>query len=458
MSSISLTQLKDKRIVVLGLGLTGMSFVRFLTNNELSCAVNDSRAQHPAFAEFAVNYPECQLYTGQWHREVIAQADILLVSPGVDITLPEIAENISTSAEVWGDVELYARLKDTPCVAVTGSNGKSTVVNLLHHIGQKLGVDTQLGGNVGVPVLDTINESPELLILELSSFQLETISSLKPLVASVLNLSDDHLDRHKTMARYTELKQRIYHGAEFAVFNAEDSATVPTTDINAYSFSQAVPSCSQVNRDNFGVINRQGQAYLAKGEQPLMAVAELPIAGLHNAANCLAALAIGEQLGWEVAKMLEAIKSYQGLAHRCQPVASEDGIRWINDSKATNVGATLAALEGLAPSLATDQKLYLIAGGEGKGADFTPLAPVIAEHVAHVFALGKDQQQILALSANSTAVDSIEQAVAYCKKIAKAGDVVMLSPACASIDMFANFAERGNAFAAAVVDVASKSQ
>ncbi|WP_448553070.1 UDP-N-acetylmuramoyl-L-alanine--D-glutamate ligase [Thalassotalea montiporae] len=457
MSSISLTQLADKRIVVLGLGLTGMSFVRFLTNNGLSCAVNDSRAQHPAFAEFAVNYPECQLYTGQWHREVIAQADILLVSPGVDITLLEIAENISASAQVWGDVELYARLKDTPCVAVTGSNGKSTVVNLLHHIGQKLGVDTQLGGNVGVPVLDTINESPELLILELSSFQLETISSLKPLVASVLNLSDDHLDRHKTMAIYTELKQRIYHGAEFAVYNAEDSATVPTTDINACSFSQAVPSCSQINRDNFGVISHQGKAYLAKGEQPLMALAELPIAGLHNAANCLAALAIGEQLGWEIVKMLEAIKSYQGLAHRCQPVASEDGIRWINDSKATNVGATLAAIEGLAPSLAADQKLYLIAGGEGKGADFTPLVPVIAEHVAHVFALGKDQPQILALSENSTAVDSIEQAVAHCKKQAKAGDVVMLSPACASIDMFANFAERGNAFAAAIADVASKS-
>ena len=276
-------------------------------------------------------------------------------------------------------------------------------------------------------------------------------------MASVLNLSDDHLDRHKTMAIYTELKQRIYQGAKFAVFNAEDSATVPNAEINACSFSQAVPSCSQINRDNFGVISHQGQAYLAKGQQPLLSVTELPIAGLHNAANCLAALAIGERLGWELAKMLDALKSYQGLAHRCQPVASEDGIRWINDSKATNVGATLAALEGLAPSLAADQKLYLIAGGEGKGADFTPLAPVIAEHVAHVFALGKDQQQILALSENSTAVDSIEQAVAYCKKAAKAGDVVMLSPACASIDMFANFAERGNAFAAAVANKAGES-
>ncbi|REL28072.1 UDP-N-acetylmuramoyl-L-alanine--D-glutamate ligase [Thalassotalea euphylliae] len=466
MSSISLTQLQDKRIVVLGLGLTGMSFVRFLTNNGLSCAVNDSRAQHPAFAEFADSYPECQLYTGQWHREVIAQADILLASPGVDITLPAIAEHISENAQVWGDVELYARLKDTPCVAVTGSNGKSTVVNLLHHIGQKLGVDTQLGGNVGVPVLDTINESPELLILELSSFQLETISSLTPLVASVLNLSDDHLDRHNTMALYTALKQGIYRGAQFAVFNAQDSATMPLPDFpiaakNSCSFSQSTPASSALEnsdaQQHFGVITHQGETYLAKGEQLLMAVAELPIAGLHNAANCLAALAIGEQLGWELAKMLDAIKSYQGLAHRCQPVASDDGIRWINDSKATNVGATLAALKGLAPSLGADQKLYLIAGGEGKGADFSPLAPVIAEHVAHVFALGKDQQQILALSENSTAVDSIEQAVANCKQRATAGDVVMLSPACASIDMFTNFVERGNAFAAAVTDVARKS-
>ena len=455
MSSLSLTLLQNKRIVVLGLGLTGMSFVRLLTNNGLSCIVNDSRAEHPAFAQFVNDYPNCQLLTGRWHGDEIAQADILLVSPGVDITLPEISVNIAKHTQVWGDVELYARLKDTPCVAVTGSNGKSTVVNLLHHIGQQLGVNTQLGGNVGVPVLDTINESPELLILELSSFQLETITSLKPKVASVLNLSDDHLDRHKTMAVYTALKQRIYCGAEYAVFNAQDPATYPKVAINACSFSQTVPSESAQRADNFGVIAHKGQAYLAEGREPLIAVSALPIAGLHNAANCLAAFAIGKQLGWSIAKMVEAITSYQGLAHRCQPVASHDGIRWINDSKATNVGATLAALEGISASLNPTQQLYLIAGGDGKGADFSPLAPAIAEHVAHVFALGKDQAQILALSANSTAVDSLEQAVESCIKLATEGDVVILSPACASIDMFANFAERGEIFSTAVANLSN---
>ena len=300
-----LQQLQNKRIVVLGLGLTGMSFVRFLANNKLSCVVNDSRERHAGFTEFNQQYPEIELHTGTWHSELIQSADILLVSPGVDITLPAIADHISDTCQVWGDIELYARLTNeashTPCVAVTGSNGKSTVVNLVHHMGQALGVNIQLGGNVGVPVLDTLDgqqtEAPkenapqekasELLVLELSSFQLETIKSLTPQVACILNLSDDHLDRHKTMAIYGELKQRIYQGAEFAVFNCDDEETRPTIEVESTSFTQHQPQANQ-----FGITNHQGQNYLAYGDELLLAVTKLPIAGLHNATNCLAALAI----------------------------------------------------------------------------------------------------------------------------------------------------------------------
>ncbi|NMP32044.1 UDP-N-acetylmuramoyl-L-alanine--D-glutamate ligase [Thalassotalea sp. M1531] len=449
---LDLSQLQNKRIVVLGLGLTGMSFVRFLSNkktyNALNFAVNDSRSSHAQFEEFKRDYATIELVTGCWDSRLIASAEILLVSPGVDINQPEIADNIADNCQVWGDIELYARLKQTPCVAITGSNGKSTVVNLIHHIGQKLGVKTQLGGNVGVPVLDTLDTEPELLILELSSFQLETLTSLTPIVSCMLNLSDDHLDRHKSIENYGEIKQRVYQGAQYAVFNRDDLVTKPTSELAAVSFGKDSPAANQ-----FGIIETTRGKFLALGKQALMPLSQLTISGIHNATNVLAALAIGQLLKWPLDTMLEALASFEGLAHRCQAIASNDDIFWINDSKATNVGATVAAIEGISSTIGAQQQLILIAGGDGKGADFSPLKAVIDEHVSQLFALGKDKAQLLALSEKSQAVESLEQAVELSRTIAKSGDVVLLSPACASIDMFTNFAERGQTFVDAINNV-----
>jgi len=442
---LNLLQLKNKRIVVLGLGLTGMSFVRFLTDNAFKFVVNDSRTANQQFDVFKSQYPDIKLITGCWDSKIIENAEILLVSPGVDITKPEIADYISSQCQVWGDIELYARLVNTPCVAVTGSNGKSTVVNLLHHIGQKLGINTQLGGNVGVPILDTINAKVELLVLELSSFQLETLSSLTPQVACILNVSDDHLDRHKTMKTYTSLKQRIYLNAKTTVYNRDDSATKPEVNTNETSFGKTVP----VN-GNWGLVQSQDGLSLAFGEQILMPVSQLPISGIHNATNVLAAFAIGYLLGWNLEKMVAAVPSFSGLAHRCQLVSKQNNITWINDSKATNVGATVAAIEGISPTLSANQKIILIAGGDSKGADLSLLKTVINQHVSKLYALGKDKDKLLALAENSQAVESMEEAVSLANQAANNADVVLLSPACASIDMFANFAERGDAFVNAI--------
>lgn len=447
------TQLHNKRIVVLGLGLTGMSFVRFLHQQALNFVVNDSREHVVNAEDFITNYPTATLYQGQWHKDVIAQAQVLLVSPGVDINLPEVADHIPADCQVLGDVELYCQLTSTPTLAVTGSNGKSTVVNLLAHIGNHLGINCQLGGNVGVPVLDTLADdtaAAEMLIMELSSFQLETLSSMKAIATTILNISDDHLDRHKTIANYQNIKQKIYQQTQIQVFNRDDYLTTPNTSSEAeqISFGVGIPP-----KNEFGLVNHQGDLYLAFGEQRLIAVSQLPIAGLHNALNCLAALALGYAADWSLEKMTAALPSFVGLPHRCQAIASNDDKLWINDSKATNVGATLAAIEGIAPTLSADQQLYLIAGGDGKGADFSPLASVIKQSVAHVFALGKDANQILALTERGELVTSIEDAVINANSVAQKGDVILLSPACASIDMFKNFAARGDAFVAAVEQI-----
>ncbi len=445
----NLSQLQNKRIVVLGLGLTGMSFVRFLSAQAFDFAVMDSRENVVDTDLFNHLYPNTQLVQGRWDTAAIAQAEILLVSPGIDLNIAEISNFISPTCQVWGDVELYCQVTQTPTVAVTGSNGKSTVVSLLDHIGRQLGYKTQLGGNVGVPVLDTIAEQPELLILELSSFQLETMTSMKAIAATMLNLSDDHLDRHQTIDNYGQIKRRIYQQCEVAIYNRDDSQTfvdeAAAKPVQMLSIGSDKPAMGE-----FGLDNCEGETWLFYGVTPLIALKELPIAGLHNALNCLAALALGHSVGWTITDMVTALGTFTGLPHRCQVVPSQDGILWINDSKATNVGACIAAIKGLAPSLDGAQQLILIAGGEGKGADFTDLKKPLFEYVDHLITLGKDGQKIATLHDNAERVSTIEEAVISAKHLAKNGDIVLLSPACASIDMFKNFVERGEAFVKAV--------
>lgn len=444
--------LKQMQILVLGLGLSGLSCARYLKSQGIAFAVNDSRENPVHGQQFSQDYPATELVLGDWDLALIGAADLILVSPGVDITLPVIANAIHPDCQVWGDVELYCRLQNTPILAVTGSNGKSTVVSLLAHLGQALGINCQLGGNIGVTVLDLLDQDVELLVLELSSFQLETLTSMKALGASILNLSADHLDRHLSMAHYQALKQRIYKQCQTAVINRDDPGSLTT----GQTFDKAPISFgrTRATKGNFGLATQDGTDYLMYGEQALIACAELPLTGQHNALNCLAALALGLSAGWSLPAMVSHLASFGGLAHRCQRIESNDDIAWINDSKATNVGATLATIQGLASSLTGTQQLLLIAGGDGKGADFSPLTQTLKQQVKHVFVLGKDADKIAALCDKYKRVTSLQQAVLEAKQMARAGDIVLLSPACASLDMFDNFAQRGEVFAAAVAALA----
>ena len=394
---------------------------------------------------------------GAWDARLISQADIILVSPGIDLSEPEIKDFIKKECLIWGDVELYCRLTETPILAVTGSNGKSTVVTLLAYLGKTLGYKAELGGNIGLPVLDhltgeveqSINSSLiKFLILELSSFQLETLSSMQAIAATVLNISDDHLDRHLTLENYCAIKQRIYQQCKTAVINRDDEAAILESKNNnqkVVSFGSDEPQ-----KENFGLKVIDEQTYLMFGEQTLIAIGELPLAGLHNALNYLAALALGYSAGWSIDSMVRNLAGFEGLKHRCQKVVTDDEIVWINDSKATNVGATLAAINGLSKVMKPSQQLILIAGGEGKGADFTPLRSAITKQVSQLITLGKDGDKIAELSENTIRVSTLKQAIEVANNLATAKDTVLLSPACASFDMFESFAERGQVFIDAV--------
>jgi len=488
-----LTAFKHKQILVLGAGLTGMSCARFLAAQGLCFAVNDSRLN--PFTKgynqqtFKDEFPQVSLSLGKWHAELIAQAEVILISPGIDSSIAEIAAFVNADCQVLGDVELFCQVNNQrrhpmDMLAVTGSNGKSTVVSLLDYLAKKLGVNAQLGGNIGQPVLDLFTQShsnaanalPELVILELSSFQLETLKSMQAIATTVLNVSDDHLDRHQTMANYQAIKQSIYQQGKLAITNRDDVATaVPYCEQEAeqkaeqevepkviekqVSFGSDAPAQGQ-----FGVRfasehkleskdKQNNKAYLAFGDKNLIALDELPLAGMHNALNYLAVLALGYSAGWSLTAMVENLAGFSGLAHRCQRISTPDGITWINDSKATNVGATLAAINGLAKTLSEQQNLIVIAGGESKGADFSPLAEPLAQQVSQVITLGQDGDKIAQLTSDtgkSQQVSDLHAAVVLAQVNAKAGDIVLLSPACASFDMFKSFAERGEQFMAVV--------
>jgi len=442
---LAIAQLLTQKIVVLGAGLTGLSCVRYLIKNGLNCTVNDSRSNAVSVEAFKSEFPDTTLVLGDWNKTLISSADVLLVSPGIDTSNSNIANQISPHCIVAGDVELYCQNHNTPILAVTGSNGKSTVVSLLAFIGEQLGKSVELGGNIGVPVLEQGEKELDCLVLELSSFQLETLQSMKAIAATVLNVSDDHLDRHKTLENYARIKQNIFPQSQTAIINRDDAYTTAGAHQNIISFGS-----DSAKEGDFGLEVIADKVHLMFGSTALIAVNDLPIAGLHNAMNCLSALALGYCAGWPITEMLAHLVKFKGLAHRCQLVSKYNDVQWINDSKATNVGATLAAIAGLSATILPENNLYLIAGGDGKGANFTPLQSVFTEHVAQVYTLGKDGDEIAALVNNSIKVNTIEAAVCHVNEYVKAGDIVLLSPACASIDMFKNFSERGNVFIDAV--------
>lgn len=440
----SLKFLKDKKILILGLGATGVSCARFLASRGYSFSVNDSRTLANEKPILAIN-PEAKIVKGCWDADLINQSDVIIASPGVDINLPAIQENRKADSILIGDVELFSQLNKAKVLAVTGSNGKSTVVTLLHHMAQYCGVQAVLAGNIGTPVLDIIDKQPEYVIIELSSFQLETMRSMNAVAATVLNVSDDHLDRHHTLANYQAIKHRIYNQTQYAVFNRQQCNTQPqNSDLPTISYGLDEPKDGQ-----FGIRTVNGERFLAFGEQNLLACSELPLVGAHNDLNCLAALAMGYIAQWPMTKMLQSLISFEGLEHRCKLISTDDGINWVNDSKATNIGATVAAIDGLANH---NKQLILIAGGDGKGANFSELANTLNNHVSTLICLGKDGPKIAELKENSIVVDDLPSAVEKARELAQKGDIVLLSPACASLDMFENYMQRGEHFINAVME------
>lgn len=435
--------------VVVGLGKTGLSLVRFLARQGVPVAAVDTREQPPELATLQTELPQVQVHCGSLDTRLLQQAAVLYVSPGLALATPQIQREIDRGVQISGDVDLFLQHAKAPVLAITGSNAKSTVTALVGNMARQAGLQVGVGGNIGTPALELLAQPADLYVLELSSFQLETISHLRPLAATCLNISADHLDRYRDLQHYTDVKLQVYANAEWAVVNRDDFAAQPKTVAGqkVLEFGLGEPqSASQ-----FGL--RDG--YLARGGENLLPVTALKIRGLHNQANALAALALGTAAGLPMAAMLQAVQDFAGLAHRCQWLANINGVDWYNDSKATNVGATLAAIEGLAGDVG---KLVLIAGGDGKGADFAELAAAVQQHCRSVILLGRDAEKIRqALQSTNIPlllVSDLAEATGQAAALARPGDVVVLAPACASLDMFKNFEERGELFVRAVEGLA----
>ena len=440
--------MKQQLQVVVGLGKTGLSLVRHLARQGVPVAAVDSREQPPELAVIRQQWPKVELHCGSLDTPLLQQAEVLYVSPGLALSTPQIQREIDRGVRISGDVDLFLQLAGAPVIAITGSNAKSTVTTLLGLMAEHAGMRVAVGGNIGTPVLDLLDDLVELYVLELSSFQLETTSHLQPLAATCLNISADHLDRYRDLQHYTEVKLQVYEHARWAVINRDDPAATPAAVTGrALSFGLDEP----VNSSEFGL--RDG--WLARGEEQLFEASRLKIRGAHNQANALAALALGTAAGLPMAAMLEALETFPGLPHRCQWLRKLNGVDWYNDSKATNIGATLAAIEGLA---AADGKLVLLAGGDGKGADFSELAGAVGQHCRAVVLLGRDAEKIRQAlepaGVELVRVQTLEQAVQQAAALAQPGDAVLLAPACASLDMFSNFEERGELFARAVEGLA----
>jgi UDP-N-acetylmuramoylalanine--D-glutamate ligase len=433
------------RTLIVGLGTTGLSCARFLARQGIEVAITDSRVQPPALAQLRSELPDVPLFVGGFNAAAFDRAERIVLSPGVSLEEPFLARAQARGVEVIGDIELFARAANAPVVAITGTNGKSTVTTLVGEMAIAAGKEVRVGGNLGTPALDLLaHPAPASYVLELSSFQLETTHSLAGHIAALLNLSPDHLDRYRDQAAYGMAKQRIFRHAALQVVNRDDAAVLALLDpgLPVRGFTLGVPAAG-----DYGLRQVEGVEWLAAGETLLLPARELRLAGRHNLANALAALAIGAGMGLATDAMLASLRQFAGLPHRTQWLREREGVNWYNDSKGTNVGATQAAIAGMSGPV------VLIAGGEGKGQDFSPLARVMAGAGRGAVLIGRDAPLIEAVLRGLVPVvraGSMEQAVARAAEMAVPGDCVLLSPACASFDMFENYAQRGRVFAAAV--------
>ncbi len=437
------------KTIIVGLGKSGLSCARFLLRQGVDVLVVDSRVNPPEAQQLQDEFPEVETLFGHFNANLFGRSEMLLVSPGVSLREPAIAAAIKAGVDVIGDIELFARHAAAPVIAITGSNGKSTVTSLLGEMARAAGKDVRVGGNIGTPALELLEENePDLYVLELSSFQLETTSSLRPAAAVVLNVSQDHLDRYSGMQDYADTKQGIYTGAAIKLINQDDErvARWRGEDQSWIGFTLSQPQHSH----DFGLVQQDEQVWLTKGKRRLLPVTELKVAGKHNVANALAALALGDSVGLPMAAMFDALRTFGGLAHRCQWLAEKNGVSWYNDSKATNVGAAVAAITGM------PGQVVLLAGGEAKGQNFSALREALVEKGRAAVLFGIDAEQIAAVLADVLPIQcvaSLGEAVAVAHHLAQTGDTVLLAPACASFDMFAGYEDRGNQFAAAVTEV-----
>lgn len=424
-------QYKDKVVTIIGLGKTGLSCVEFFADKQAKVQVIDTREKPAGTVLLPVDVP---LHTGGLNSEWLLASDLIVSSPGLALATPEIQQAINAGVEVVGDIELFVREAKAPIIAITGANGKSTVTTLVTEMAKQAGIKVGMGGNIGVPVLSLLNEEYELFVLELSSFQLETTSSLKAVVATILNISEDHMDRYNnSVEEYRLAKLRIYDNAENVIVNGEDRLTYPLE-------TQAIKKLIRFAEHNAEYTMRNGILY--SGDDAIIPTKEMLISGRHNEMNALVAMALAETAGIPREGIVKALQVYGGLEHRFQAVKTNDGVRWVNDSKATNVGSTVAALNGLQ----VVGTLYLLLGGDGKAADFSELKPLINKPNIVCYCFGQDGAQLAALSNQSVLVETMQQAIEQIRPQLKKGDMVLLSPACASLDQFKNFEERGHVF------------
>lgn len=427
---------RGRKVVIIGLGITGLSCVDFFLAQGVTPRVMDTRVSPPGLDKLPASV---ERYVGGINSDWLLASDLIIASPGIALAHPALSEAADAGIEIIGDIELFCREAQAPIVAITGSNGKSTVTTLVGEMARAAGWQVGVGGNIGLPALTLLKSPAQLYVLELSSFQLETTHSLKAAAATILNLTEDHMDRYPLgMQQYRAAKLRIYENASVCVVNADDGMTMPVRGVDQRCVSFGI------NLGDYHLNQQQGSTWLrAKGEKVLN-TDEMTLVGQHNYTNALAALALADAVNIPRASSLKALTTFTGLAHRFQLVHEANGVRWINDSKATNVGSTEAALNGLQ----VKGTLWLLLGGDGKSADFSPLARYLQGDNVKLFCFGRDGDALAALRPEiATRTDTMQQAMTQIAAQVKAGDMVLLSPACASLDQFRNFEQRGDQFA-----------
>jgi UDP-N-acetylmuramoylalanine--D-glutamate ligase len=443
----------QSHVVVVGLGLTGVSVVRYLLQQGIIPAIVDSREQPPALQQFQQDnlqqWPQLQIDTGTHAFNNLHTATHLIVSPGVALSEPEIEQARISGVQIISDIDIFALVVSTPIIAITGSNGKSTVTTLVGKMIECAGKTAALGGNIGTPVLDLLQDStPDVYVLELSSFQLEITSHLHPATAVVLNLSEDHMDRYDNFAAYASAKAKIYDNAEVVIDNyCQRSPSLLENTLHT-SQNQRYFGLTDDHACQFRIGLVEDSEWLIAYDQPLIEASEIAMQGRHNLSNALAALALVDAVNIQPAAAVAVLHEFSGLSHRMESVRELHEVRWINDSKATNIGACKAALQGV------KEPVILIAGGDSKGADFSELIAIVEQKVPVLILLGKDADRLQDVLQGFTAihrVNTIEQAVNLAASMVEAGDTVLLSPACASLDQFENYQARGDAFKNAVM-------